>query len=90
VIPSADHPEFGPVGSSLRYTPGTFFRRMVHAATKEARRLFWEGLRRFVEAYRFAAERLREGDLSVAFPEGSFPPPRQFVPIPRARSPGTV
>ena len=80
----AEHPHSRPARLDRSPAP------MIHAATKEARRLFWEGLRRFVEAYRFAAERLREGDLSVAFPEGSFPPPRQFVPIPRARSPGTV
>ncbi len=35
--------------------------------------------REFLAAYRVAAERLAEGDLSVAFPEDCFPPPLPFV-----------
>jgi putative transposase len=61
-----------------------------HCASKEARERFWAALREFVDAFRSAAEKLKGGDLVVAFPEGSFPPPRQFVPVPRARAPGTA
>jgi hypothetical protein len=60
-----------------------------HCASKEARARFREGLREFVTSFREAAEALKAGKLTVKFPEGSFPPPRQFVPIPRARAPGT-
>jgi hypothetical protein len=61
-----------------------------HCASKEARERFWAALREFVDAFRVAAEKLKLGDLTVAFPEGSFPPPRQFVPVPRARAPGAA
>jgi hypothetical protein len=61
-----------------------------HCASKEARERCWAALRELVDAFRVAAEKLKHGDLTVAFPEGSFPPPRQFVPVPRARSPGTA
>ena len=33
----------------------------------------------FLAAYRDAAEQLQKGDLSVHFPEGSFPPALPFV-----------
>jgi len=33
----------------------------------------------FVDAFRRAAERLKSGDRSVQFPQGSFPPPLPFV-----------
>ena len=33
----------------------------------------------FLAAYQKAAERLRAGNLNVAFPEGCFPPPLPFV-----------
>jgi REP element-mobilizing transposase RayT len=53
---------------------------LFHAATKAARWAMWEVYATFVAAFREAAEKLKRGDLTVAFPPGSFPPPRQFVP----------
>jgi hypothetical protein len=53
-----------------------------HCASKERRARFWRELREFLAAFYAAAERLAAGDLTVEFPAGSFPPPRQFVPIP--------
>ena len=50
-----------------------------HAATKAARKELAEAYRWFVGAYRDAAEKLRKGDLSACFPEGSFPPRLPFV-----------
>jgi hypothetical protein len=66
----------------------------VHCSSKEKRASFWEAFKEFVGAYRDAAERLRGGELTVAFPGGCFTPRRQFVPRqcepqPRARAPGT-
>ena len=51
---------------------------LIHAATRAARRAFLEAYRTFTTAYRHAAERLRAGDLSVRFPDFSFPPPLPF------------
>ncbi len=50
-----------------------------HAATKAARRALWEAYGFFYAAYREAAERLRKGDRSAGFPEGSFPPALPFA-----------
>jgi hypothetical protein len=61
-----------------------------HCASKKKREEFWIALRDFVNAFRAAAAQLKGGALVVEFPAGSFPPPRQFVPIPRARAPGTA
>jgi hypothetical protein len=51
-----------------------------HAVTKEARRELWEAYSRFVEAFRFAAEKLRRRDFLAKFPSGSFPPAQPFIP----------
>jgi len=53
-------------------------RPVCHAASREVRRRFEEGLSRFLAAYRVASERLRNGDQTARFPEGSFPPPLPF------------
>ena len=52
---------------------------MVHAATKKARALFWAAYQRFVDAYRAAAEKLRQGSRDVEFPPNAFPPALPFV-----------
>ena len=52
----------------------------VHAASKAIREQMKAAYRRFVEAFRSAAERLSQGELAVEFPPGCFPPPRPFVP----------
>jgi hypothetical protein len=79
----ARHPHSRPLG--MKRLPAPAF----HCASKERRARFWRELREFLAAFYAAAERLAAGDLTVEFPAGSFPPPRQFVPIPRARAPGT-
>ncbi|HEY3568204.1 MAG TPA: transposase [Thermoanaerobaculia bacterium] len=53
---------------------------LVHAATKAARKMFYEIYAEFVSAFRVAAEALRQGRRDVAFPAGSFPPALPFVP----------
>jgi REP element-mobilizing transposase RayT len=53
---------------------------LVHAATKAARKMFYEIYAEFVSAFRAAAETLRHGRLDVSFPAGSFPPGLPFVP----------
>ena len=60
-----------------------------HAFTKGVRRQLHRAYALFAAAYRQAAHRLAEGDRSVGFPEGSFPPaiPFQWA-IARAPSPG--
>ena len=50
-----------------------------HAATKAARRELVEAYGWFLDAYREAARKLREGSLSACFPDGSFPPRLPFV-----------
>jgi hypothetical protein len=50
-----------------------------HCASREVRRELTEAYGWFYAAYRQAAEKLRSGDLTAIFPEGSFPPPRPFV-----------
>jgi REP element-mobilizing transposase RayT len=52
---------------------------LIHAASKEARLRFLEGFRLFLEVYREASKRLREGELGVRFPEGCFPPAQRFI-----------
>ncbi len=51
----------------------------VHAASKAARRAFYEIYAAFVGAFREASERLRRGDRNAPFPAGSFPPALPFV-----------
>lgn len=59
---------------------------MFHCATKAVRRALWTGYAWFYAAFREAAERLRDGDLTAVFPEGSFPPAAPFLHP--ARAPG--
>jgi REP element-mobilizing transposase RayT len=66
-------PHFWP--NRVKRMPAPWF----HAATRTARKSFREAYALFLAAYRRAAESLRAGILDVAFPEGSFPPPRRFV-----------
>ena len=54
-------------------------RPLVHAASKRCREEFRAEYRAFNAAYREAATRLLEGDLTVEFPIGSFPPALPFV-----------
>jgi REP element-mobilizing transposase RayT len=50
-----------------------------HAATKAARKSFWESYCAFVAAFREAADKLKAGDRTARFPLGSFPPALPFV-----------
>ena len=50
-----------------------------HTTTNAARKELVDAYTWFVRAYRDAADRLRQGDFSACFPDGSFPPPRPFV-----------
>ena len=52
---------------------------LFHAVSVRVRDELWEGYRWFVAAFRDAAEKLRVGDRSAAFPAGSFPPALPFV-----------
>jgi REP element-mobilizing transposase RayT len=52
-----------------------------HTATRQAFDAMTEMWRRIVEAYRAASARLRSGDHSAVFPEGTFPPSLPFVPF---------
>jgi putative transposase len=52
---------------------------LVHAATKAARKMFYEIYAEFVSAFRAAAEALRQGRRDVSFPAGCFPPAPPFV-----------
>ncbi|MEA2599351.1 MAG: REP-associated tyrosine transposase, partial [Acidobacteriota bacterium] len=52
---------------------------LVHAATKAARKAFYDAYAWFVAAFRQAAEKLRQGDRNAVFPAGSFPPALPFV-----------
>jgi REP element-mobilizing transposase RayT len=52
---------------------------LVHAATKAARKAFYEMYSWFVAAFRSAAEKLKQGDREARFPVGSFPPGLPFV-----------
>ncbi len=64
------------------YRPSTLARSpapRVHAATKAARKAFYEIYAAFVSTFREASERLRRGDRNAPFPTGSFPPALPFV-----------
>ncbi|MEO7795153.1 MAG: hypothetical protein ABIV06_10305, partial [Thermoanaerobaculia bacterium] len=50
---------------------------LVHAATPEVRRALLRAYRHFVDAFRRAARKLRQGVTDIEFPEGAFPPPRR-------------
>jgi REP element-mobilizing transposase RayT len=60
---------------TLETSPAPLF----HAASRKIRRELHEGYKRFVAAFRDAAERLRAGELDVVFPSGSFPPAAPWV-----------
>lgn len=51
-----------------------------HAATRAARQQLKRAYARFLAAYREASIRLRQGEASVTFPSGCFPPAGPFVP----------
>ncbi|MEE8368694.1 MAG: transposase [Thermoanaerobaculia bacterium] len=61
----------------LKKSPAPF----AHCATKRVRRMFGEAYSLFYAAYREAADKLKAGDLTAVFPEGSFPPPLPFKVI---------
>jgi hypothetical protein len=46
---------------------------LVHAATKAARKAFYDAYAWFVAAFRQAAEKLRQGDRNAVFPAGKLP-----------------
>ena len=52
-----------------------------HVATQAARQTLRDAYRTFSNAFWRAAERLRAGDRSVLFPDGSFPPALPYVPM---------
>lgn len=52
---------------------------LVHAASRRVRLEIYKMYAIFVAAFREAAERLKSGDRSARFPEGSFPPGLPFV-----------
>ena len=58
-----------------KWSPGPKF-----LAAKDRRKALWEMFQNFLVAYYAAADRLREGDLTVRFPEGCFPPGLPYVP----------
>lgn len=60
---------------------------LFHVATKTVRRELTEAYHWFVAAYREAAEKLRLGDLSAAFPPGSFIPTLAMIDWRKARAP---
>jgi REP element-mobilizing transposase RayT len=55
-----------------------------HAHRNRVRRLLRRAYADFLSAFRTAAEQLRNGDRTVRFPPGSFPPGLPFVPQARA------
>jgi REP element-mobilizing transposase RayT len=66
-------PQFRPAKLSRSPAP------LVHAATKAARKAFYEMYSWFVAAFRSAAEKLKQGNREARFPIGSFPPGLPFV-----------
>jgi len=70
----AHHPHERP--KRVKRSPRPWF----HARTREGRAVLREAYRHFAEAFRDAARCLLQGDPDPAFPEGSFPPGRPFVP----------
>jgi REP element-mobilizing transposase RayT len=68
-----EHPHYRP--NRLKKSPAPSFHAFRVAAGKQLREAYnW-----FESLYREAAERLRDGDRDVEFPEGSFPPRLPFV-----------
>ncbi|MGB3565464.1 MAG: transposase [Thermoanaerobaculia bacterium] len=89
-----DHPPHSEKGSKRRETPTSLLDHhphkrpeklkkspapWFHCASKAARKELIEAYGWFLAAYQKAAQKLRAGELNVAFPEGSFPPPLPFV-----------
>ena len=70
----AHHPHERP--QRLKRGPRPWF----HAKTREGRAWMRESYRLFAEAFRDAAQLLVRGVHDPAFPEGSFPPGRPFIP----------
>ena len=64
-----DHPD------RLKRSPAP----LVHCASKRMRWFYWEAYGWFYAAFREAAEKLKAGQLEVAFPEGSFPPALPYI-----------
>jgi REP element-mobilizing transposase RayT len=64
------HPHAKP--KSCKESPAPLF----HANARQVRQQLRQAYAAFVESFREAADRLRQGDLTVLFPAGSFPPPR--------------
>lgn len=69
------HPHELPAHRERRYAPA------FHAATRAARLFLVAAYRRFVTAFRRAADRLRAGQLDARFPADSFPPALPYVAV---------
>jgi hypothetical protein len=52
---------------------------LFHAVSEKVRQQLREAYSVFLENYRIAAERFKEGHFDVRFPSGSFPPPLPYV-----------
>jgi hypothetical protein len=77
-----------PLDSALRpkRSPAPDF----HTASWEVRKLLRQAYREFLAAFLMASREFRDGDRSVLFPAGCFPPGlcyQPYSPEPRARSP---
>jgi hypothetical protein len=87
----SDRPSGGEVGDEGEDLPRKMKKAPApgyHCASRQARRELHEAYGWFYASYRQAAEKLRLGDLTAAFPEGSFPPPRPFVGLALEPRPG--
>ena len=69
----AQHPHARPQLIARKPAP------LVHATTRRAREAFREVYRAFVDAFRAAAQRVRQGETAVAFPQYAFPPAAPFI-----------
>ena len=67
------HPHHRP--QNLAWSPSV----LVHTATKRVRQDIFRAYGLFLAAFGEAVARLRAGDLSARFPEGSFPPPLHLI-----------
>lgn len=54
-------------------------RPLFHAASRAARSKLHEAFDLFLEAFRTASQKMREQELRIRFPDGSFPPAPPFV-----------
>jgi REP element-mobilizing transposase RayT len=64
-----EHPHSKPKASKKSPAP------LFHALARRVRQELRQAYAAFVASFREAAERLRQGDLTVCFPAGCFPPP---------------